>query len=59
MDVPGGCLEVVEVTMDDRGFETGVITASWLFVSFDFENVSCEVASLHLWPCGPCILVCF
>jgi hypothetical protein len=57
MDIPGGCLEVVEVTMDNRGFETGIITASWLFASFDFEGG--EVASLHLWLHGPCVLVYF
>jgi hypothetical protein len=44
MDVPGGYLEVSEVSRDDGGqddgsFEAGVITASRLNVNFDFESV--------------------
>jgi hypothetical protein len=59
MEVPGGCLEVTQVSMDDGGFESGVITASYLYSNFDFECIGCDVSLFHLWPRGPCIVVRF
>jgi hypothetical protein len=61
MDVPGGCLEVTEVSQDDGGFEAGVITASRLNANFDFESVGSgfQVPSSRVWPRGPFILVRF
>ena len=59
MNVPGGSLEVVEVSLDDGGFDTGVISASRLYGHFDFECVAYDVSLLRVWPVGPYILVRF
>ena len=46
MNVPGGSLEVVEVPLDNGGFDTGVISASRLYGHFDFECVAYDVLLL-------------
>ena len=60
MEVPGGCLEVMQQPMlDDADLQSGRITHTRLHDHFDFVSVGADVSVQRVWPCGPFIVVHF